>query len=892
MALTGGARLGAYEILAPIGQGGMGEVYRARDPRLGRDVAIKVLPAHFAADAERLQRFEQEARATAALNHPNVLAIHDVGRHEGAPYIVSELLAGTTLRERIDQLPGRKAIDFAVQIARGLSAAHDKGIVHRDLKPENVFITADDRVKILDFGLAKLTEAGLAAAGATTAPTTPHTMPGAVFGTVGYMAPEQVRGLPTDHRADLFALGAILYEMVSGRRAFTGETAADAMSAILTGDPPALSTSTGGVPPGLARLVARCLEKSPALRFQTATDFAFALEAVSVHSGPHDAMAAGPVPRAPMRSPVPVPWIAATGLLLIATVILASLLYLRRAPGEAPFAYRSTLTPLSTMTGNLAGRIAVSPDGRRLALSAPAADGPGTTRTQMLWVHSLDGVAAQPLTGTEGGFNPWWSGDGRFIAFLAGGKLKKIAATGGTAVTLADAAGSNQTGAWNHEDVILVVGTNGLDRVPAGGGARSAATKIDGSELAHAFPVFLPDGRHFLYLAIGAAGAPLGIYLASLDSPDRTKLMDVGSNVQYSAGSLLFIRDRTLMARPFDANRRVFTGDAVPVVEQLAVPFRPARDQPMSPFSASVNGTLVYQAASSPEGAKLTWFDRSGKELGVVGDRANYTDLFLSPDGKRASVNIRSDGSDTSDKWVIDLERGHRTRLTFDPGNEFEGIWSADGTTIIFNSSRKGHLDLYRKPASGAGAEELLYADGEDKFPQSLTPDGKFLLYIAIGATTGQDLKILPLEGERKPFILVQTPFTDGLGAQFSPDGRWVGFSSTESGRPEVYVVPFPGPGGKWQVSTEGGAVTRWRRDGEEILYSGNGKIMSAAVSVRGSMFEVGEVKYLFDVRFAAPRYAFDVTPDGQRILAIVSDQNETVSPLTLVLNWPALIKR
>jgi dipeptidyl aminopeptidase/acylaminoacyl peptidase len=419
-------------------------------------------------------------------------------------------------------------------------------------------------------------------------------------------------------------------------------------------------------------------------------------------------------------------------------------------------------------------------------------------------------------------------------------------------------------------------------------------TKIDtgAGEAAHAFPVFLPDGKHFLYLAVGTGGAPSGVFAASLDSTDRARLMPEGSNIAYANGSLLFVRDSTLMAQSFDADRRALVGDAVAVAEQLQVPFisSSTRGLRLGPFSVSETGVLVFQAGSGVTG-QLTWFDRSGKQLGIVGDRADYSDLFLSPDGMRATASFRGPGSQTTDSWVIDLSRGLRTRFTFDPSDEFEGVWSSDGKTIAFNSSRKGRLDLYQKSASGGGAEELLFADNQDKYAQSYSPDGRFLLYIAVSATTGQDVWALPLTGERKPIPIAQTPFTEGVGASFSPDGRWIAYTSNESGRSEVYVVPFQGPGGKAQVSTKGGSLARWRRDGRELFYWFDGKMHAATVSVRGSTFEVGEVRPLFDVRSAGQRYFYDVTGDGPRFLINVAEA-QSVTPLTLVVNWPALIRR
>jgi len=892
----------------------MGEVYRARDPRLGRDVAVKVLPPAFATDRERLLRFEQEARAAAALNHPNILAIHDIGYEAPAsgpspPYIVSELLEGETLRQRLQQvaaarrspgvsdqgpLPARKAIEYAVQIARGLAAAHEKGIVHRDLKPENIFVTADSRVKILDFGLAKLTAIEPSAAAVSTLPTVsaaeaahgaPDTLPGVVFGTVGYMSPEQVRGFPADHRSDIFSLGAIIYEMLAGHRAFRGETAADTMGAILSADPTNVQNPDHPIPLALLRIVDRCLEKVPSSRFQSASDLTFAMEALSGQVDASDG-----VREAPRLARVPLPWVAAALLLLTGVVVFAIVFFGREAPVDSR-AYRASISVPGRLGASLDTlSFAVSPDGRRLAFVSPDASG-----RVMLWVRPLDSLPSQPLAGTEGAAAPFWSPDNRFVAFVSGGKLMKIEASGGPPSTVAEAS-LTVPGAWSRDDVILFTPASDspLWRVPAAGGRPSAATALDAtaSETAHAFPVFLPDGRHFLYRAIGAMS---GLYAGSLDSPERTRILDDAVNVQFSDGALLYLRDTTLVARQFDASRLTFSGDEVALAERVWVPTTALRPlgQPTGAFSSANTGVVVYQSTASA-GSQLVWFDREGKPVGVLGDPADYADLFLSPDGLHASASIAAPGG-TRDIWTFDVARNLRTRFTFDPGNEFEGIWAPDNSRIAFNSSRDGaSMNLYVKLPGDTGPGELLVRDDRDKFAQSWSPDGKLLLYLttAPGGLTQQDMWVVPMTRDRPPSPYIATEFSEGVGAQFSPDGHWVAYTSNESGRQEVYVASFPVPSSKWPVSTNGGLLPRWRGDGREIFYfeAGNSRVMAAEVTREGAALRIGTVRQLFNVRPAGGRKFWDVSPDGQRFLVNTALAAPEEAPLTLLVNWSALL--
>jgi Tol biopolymer transport system component len=888
MQFVAGTALGPYQIVAALGAGGMGEVYRARDTRLPRDVAIKVLPSAFSADVERLRRFEQEARAAAALNHPNILVLYDIGSHEAAPYLVTELLEGATLREQLrgGALPVRQAVDYAVQIARGLAAAHDKGIIHRDLKPENAFVTTDGRIKILDFGLAKLTESNVDLAGASQLPTMPpQTNPGVVLGTAGYMAPEQVRGVAVDQRSDIFACGVILYEMLSGQRAFLGDTAMDSMTAILKDDPPDLLAADRRIPVPLERIVDRCLRKSPSARFQTATDLAFALDALSVQSGTGEALA-GADTRSHARS-----WWTSTAVAVVvaAAAVVGALVYSRRTLVDTPV-YRNVFVPPVSLGGPAFGRLALSPDGRRLAFI-----GENTNGVTILWVRSLDGVTAQPLAGTEGALSPFWSADSRFIGFVAGGKLKKIDPAGGPAVTLSDA-GNPVPGTWNRDDVIVFargVAGGGLSRVAGTGGTPAATTALDVAtgETVHGFPSFLPDGRHFLYVATNQTTNQTKLYLGSLDSGERQFILDGVINVQYAQGHLLFMRGTTLMAQPFDPSRLTLAGEAAPLAEQVET----MQNVALGAFTASETGVLAYQQVAATAGAsRLVWFDRRGKQVGVLGERSGYEgEVSLSPDGSHAAVALRDAGA--SDIWVFDVARGIRSRFTFDPGIERVPIFSPDGSRILFSAGRTGSVwELRQKASSGAAADEpLLAMPGTNLIAESWSRDGRFLLYSAVRSQEGStfDAWVLPLVGDRKSYPFAQSAFAE-MRSQFSPDVRWVAYASNESGRFEVYVAPFPNTGAKWQVSTAGGNDPRWSADGRQIFYiAENNKLMAANVMADRERFSVGSVEPLFDVRPPPARGVYDVTRDGRFLVTTVEQQGES-PPITIVVNWPATLKR
>jgi serine/threonine protein kinase len=886
-----GTRLGPYEIIELLGAGAMGEVYRARDTRLDRDVAIKILPHALAADPARLQRFEHEARAAAALNHPNILAVYDVGQEGGAPYIVSEYLRGRTLRERLEDtsmLPVKKAVTYAVQIATGLAAAHEHGIVHRDLKPENLFITSDDRLKILDFGIAKLTEAE-GPSSSTVKTVAPGTQPGFVIGTVGYMAPEQIRGLAADRRSDIFSFGAVLYEMLCGRRAFTGTTNADVMTAILKEDPPDLTVVEPRVPPILGRVVERCLEKSPVDRFQSTEDLAFALEglAASADTGsvtPH----ATEEPMAARKWPYAA---AAVAVLLVLGVVATTYLRLPsssigviRLPVPPPRG-AATITPATDM-------MSLSPDGKRLLF--PAASGDGTER---LWVRSLNAIDALPIAGTESGTYPFWSPDGRSIGFFAEGKLKKIDAAGGSPTTLVDA--PQPAGAtWSANGVIVFSSAGRLHRISSAGG--SAAPLLGANEgrtgSTFANPTFLPDGRHLLYLDTGSGGVNEGaIYAGSIDSRERTVVLKTASNVSYGEDYLFFLRDTTLMAQPFNASRLALTGDALPVAEQIE---RASGGAARGAFAVA-DRVLAYQAnEGGPRVAtNLTWIDRAGIQTGTVGDRGDYGDVTLSPDGSRAAVSVL-ESLGGRDVWIFDVARGVSTRFTFDAKENLSSTWSPDGSRIAFSSRRNGHDDVFVKPSSGGGADQPLLVDNFDKLPMDWSPDGRSLLFangnLSIVGSRGS-LWILPLAGGKKPYSILDAPSFSQTRGQFSPDGKWLAYASNESGRFEIYAVSFPGQDHKARISTAGGNWPRWRRDGKELFYlttPPDEGLHAAAIGVRGGNLIVGEDRTLFQVRWRnGVRYPYDASPDGQRFLFALLAEAQQTSPITLVVNWPSELK-
>jgi Tol biopolymer transport system component len=888
MSLSPGARLGPYEILSPLGAGGMGEVYRARDTRLERTVAVKVLPQHMSSSPEVRQRFEREAKTISQLSHPHICTLYDVGREGETEYLVMELLEGDTLSERLAKgaLPLEQTLRYGVEIADALDKAHRQGIVHRDLKPGNAMLTKSG-VKLLDFGLAKAMAPAAPQSSLTALPTQQGlTQEGTILGTFQYMAPEQVEGKDADARTDIFAFGAVLYEMATGRKAFSGASQASLISAIMTAEPSPISAIQPMSPPALDRVVKICLAKDPEDRWQSVHDVGSELKwiAETSHAGV-------PVPVMARRGSRERLWMSAAVLSTL-TALALGLLLVRSLPAPA-HAVRAFIPPPEnctfTFVGIQAGPVAVSPDGRRLAFVAMNPEG-----KNLLFVRPLDAIAAQPLTGTEGASYPFWSPDSRYLGFFAEGSLKKVEASGGPAQTLCDAP-DGRGGSWNRDGVILLTPTSGIDRiyrVSASGGTPVPVTELDTKrrEDTHRWPFFLPDGRHFLFFI--RAPKEAGIYVGSLDSKERTFLVLATSNAAYapsSAGALegylLFLSGAALMAQPFDAKGLRLTAEAFPVAEQVAS-FLPTLS---AVFSVSGTGVLAYQSGIAAGTSQLVWYERGGKRLATTGEAAAYANPRVSPDGRKLAFQTFDLRTGLPDIWTEDVSRGVPTRFTFGPSRNGYPTWSPDGSRIAFRSNTAGHYDLYEKPSSGTGQERLLIQSENDKIPDDWSLDGRFLAFDNVDAKIGSrsGLWILSLaDGKASPFLQSEFSQSDG---HFSPDGRWVAYTSNESGRNEVYVQPFPGRGGKWQISTAGGVQPRWRRNGKEIFYiAPDNKLMAVEISA-GATFETAASKALFQTvpsRITGSYY--DVSPDGQRFLVNTVTTAQTSAPITLVLNWTA----
>ncbi|MGO9259373.1 MAG: protein kinase domain-containing protein [Bryobacteraceae bacterium] len=861
-----------YRIVCKLGEGGMGAVYRATDTRLNRDVAIKVLPPAFAEDTARMQRFEREAQLLASLNHPNIAAIY--GIEQGA--IVMELVEGEDLKGPV---PVETASHYARQIANALEAAHEKGIIHRDLKPANIKVTPDGTVKLLDFGLAKATESsqaeGPGGRPATDSPTLSlaMTQTGTILGTAAYMSPEQARGKPVDKRADIWAVGVVLYEMLTGKMLFGGgETVSDSLAAVLTREPDfnALPKDT---PPRVRLLLERCLRKDPKQRLRDIGDARLTLDEA-------EPGVPAPAPVVPATRPR-LPWILAA-VFALSTLALAAL-WLRRPVEEARTIKFSVLPP--EKAGFVADSLpAVSPDGRHLAFAA------GSEGKTQIWIRDLNALAARPLPGTDGGFDPFWSPDSRFVAFFTPGKLKKVDIVGGPALTVCGAS-NGRGGSWNQNGVIVFTPSfgNSLSSVPATGGTATPLTTLEESlsETSHRFPWFLPDGRHFLFTARSGDEKKTAIYVGDLESKERRRLFAAASNAVYTPpGFLLFMRERTVMAQAFDATALRTTGDPFPVAEQVDY----AQASIQGQFAVSQTGVLAYYSGGAALDSQLTWFDRDGKPLGTVGPPGTMQAPAISPDGGTVAVDRLDAQAGTYDLWLHDLAHSTDSRFTFDPSHDWCPVWSPDGSRILFASNRTGRWGLYQKPATGAGKEELLYETAGLTFTTDWSRDGRFAIFHSLAAKTGDDLWVLPLLGDRKAFPFLQTEFAEMYG-KLSPDGRWLAYASDETGVYEVYVQTFPGKEGKWQVSAKGGTRPVWSRDGKELFYIAEGHKLMAVEVRSGVQFEHGVPKALFEARTPTGA-SFDVTRDGKRFLLINSLAQEANAPMTVVINWHAGVKK
>jgi len=880
MSLSPGARLGPYEVVASIGAGGMGQVYKARDTRLDRIVAVKILPPVFAHDPQLRQRFDREARTVGALNHPHICVLYDIGEQDGIAFLVMEYLEGETLASRLSRgpLPPDEVVRYGTEIADALDRAHRHGVIHRDLKPANVMLTRSG-AKLLDFGLARPPVEGVFSSETHAPGDTPITAQGVLVGTLQYMAPEQLEARAVDARTDIFALGALLYEMTTGERAFPGDSQASIIASILNRQPPAPSTRQPLSPPAVDHIVWRALAKDPDDRWQTARDVYLELRTRGI------------VPPAPAHNkPSPTGWIIA-GLGLLAVVAGSLVSSWTRGSSAPPPVIRAMLPPpdrmLFQVTGDFAGPPVVSPDGLAVVFAAIDASG-----RRQIWLRRLDSLTAEPLPGTEDGTFPFWAPDSRAVGFFAEAKLKRIDMNAGSALTLCEAP-SGRGGSWNTQGTILFTPTviGGLQQVSASGGSPTVVTTTDGTPYtSHRWPQFLPDGRHFLYLGVQQEEGrdQSAVFIGSLGGRNPQMVLRSRSQAIYADGHLLFLRDRTLWAQPFDVDRETLGGAPVAV----------ARDVLEDPtiwrgiFSTSETGTLIYQGGQA--GTTLTLYDRDGHEVGPIGERGIIFDVNVSPDGTRVAVNR----GEPADIWVYELSRGTSLRLTFDVRNETLPVWSPDSQRLAFNQTQRDATTVvYEIPAAGGAPRQVLPAG--DLAITDWSHDGRVMLlrqgqlFVSPG-----DIWAKPVDGP--PRSLLQTPYAE-YHARFSPDSRWVAYVSNESGRDEVYVMPFSLPavgatapvaaGDRVRVSTAGGVLPRWRRDGRELFYlSPDLQVMAAAIHQAGARIEVQSVTPLFSLNPKPVGWVFDVMPDGQKFV-VNSLGDEGRRPLALVTNWRSTLQ-
>jgi eukaryotic-like serine/threonine-protein kinase len=886
--ISSGVRLGPYEVGASIGAGGMGEVYRARDTRLERSVAIKVLPAEFAGNAQFRLRFEQEARTISSLNHPHICQLYDVGEsatEDGSQpvnYLVMELLQGETLAERLSRgaLPLEQALRIAIEIAGALDNAHRHGIIHRDLKPGNVMLTQIG-AKLLDFGLAKSSPIVGTSGDVSGDSATQHrglTEEGTILGTFQYMAPEQLEGIEADARTDIFAFGALLYEMVTGRRAFEGKTRTSLIAAIVDRDPPPISSVQPLTPPALERIIRVCLAKDPDERWQTAHDLLLQLR--WIEEAGSEAGIAAPI-SARRRKRERFAWSLHIATALVAIAVTAGVITARR---EAPAVVQSSIvSPAGAEFAFVFGPMALAPDGSRVAFLAQK-DG-----ARMLWVRPLSGSAAQPLAGTEGAMHPFWSPDSRFLGFFAGGKLKKIDANGGPVQTISDAPGG-RGGSWSSRGMIVFAPEvyAELHVVPDSGGISTAVTKLEENARTHRLPWFLPDGKHFLYLTnrTGSSQAENHIRVGTVDGSVSRDLVEAGSGAIFANGHLLYLRDDSLVAQRFDPKSFELGRDLTPIAEGVT-----RHGHYHASFSANDRGMLIYEAGSVAALSQLTIFDVEGKLVEAIGKPADYRNPALSNDGNRIAVSIWTAGG--SDIWVIDRSRGTSTRLTFESGDEFVPLWSPDDEYILYSSNAKSPGDLMMRRSSGTGGEEVLYESRHFNAASDWSADGRYVVMQEAADTgTGWDLWLITMP-EKKAELFLRTPFFEGLG-KISPDSRWIAYVSNESGRNEIYVQALDGTGGKWQISTEGGDNSRWRRDGKQLFYEAGDTMMVVDVTTAGDTFQASVPRELFASKNLKRLvgWQYDMTPDGQHFLANVVTEDVRIEPLTLVQNWAERLER
>ncbi|MEE8367224.1 MAG: protein kinase [Thermoanaerobaculia bacterium] len=880
MALETGSKLGPYEILGLLGAGGMGEVYKARDERLDRTVAIKVLPSHLSESPEVKQRFDREARLISSLSHPHICTLFDVGHEDGVDFLVMEHLEGETLAQRLEKgpLPLAEVLRVGIEMADALDRAHKSGVVHRDLKPGNLMMT-NSGVKLLDFGLAKnlVTEpqtqdSNFSRLLTETPGSAPLTVKGTILGTFQYMAPEQIEGQEADARSDIFALGAVLYEALTGLRPFGGKTQASLIGSIMHSEPESLSKLSPMAPPALHRVIQTCLAKNPDERWNTVHDVKLQLQWIE-EGGSEVGV---PVPVAARRkSRERIAWGAAA--LAVFTTVLFAFLWAARAPEPAQMVRFDIGYPDNVP---IIDSPKVSPDGRMIVFS-----GTDDTGRSQIWLRSLNALEAQPIPGTEGSGRPFWSPDSRYLGFFANGKLKKIPVGGGPPQVICDAP-RGADGSWSEAGVILYdgAGPDPIMRVPSGGGIPVPQIEVDpeSGDIQVGWPQFLPGGEKFLYVGFG--GDTQAVKLASLKGGRGEVILAGQSRVEYTPpGFLIYVREDTLVSQPFDVDSGKITGEPTPLAEDLNI-----NAVGLAHFSVSRNGVLAFRGGEAG-GGQLQWVDREGELLEAVGDSGDIYATDLSPDGRWLAMQMRTDSGADDDIWVRDLVRGVTSRFTFNEGRDVSPVWTPDGRSIAYAQGRDGQTDLAIKAFGGSGeVEYLLEAEG-DQFPSSWSPDGKTLLYYSRTPETGFDVWVLSLEDGKEPKPFVNTPFVE-LDSRFSPNGRWVAYSSNESGQFEVYVQEYPGPGGKWQISTAGGREPVWGPNGKELFYrSSQQSLMRVEVDI-GEVFEAGIPQPLFSLRLrpVTTRNHYLLSRDGERFLLLSTLSGDSTPPTTVVLNWSA----
>jgi Tol biopolymer transport system component/tRNA A-37 threonylcarbamoyl transferase component Bud32 len=862
--------LGPYEIVAQAGAGGMGEVYRARDSRLNREVAIKILPDHLSKNPELRERFEREARAISQLSHPHICVLYDIGQHEGSDYLVLEYLEGETLGARLRRGPlaTDQALRYGAQIADALDKAHRRGVVHRDLKPDNIMLTKSG-AKLLDFGLAKplATAAKNVSNSMATMTHSPLTSEGTLVGTYQYMAPEQLEGREADARSDLFAFGCVLYEMAAGKRAFDGKSTASVVASIMNSEPAPVSTVAPLTPPALEWAIRKCLAKDPEERWQSAADLASEIR--WIQEGGSRAGVAVPVAARSRRK------LLRWAVLAAAAVVGGLLGFYAKRPAPERVLHVAINLPEGNSVVEPIGSV-ISPDGQRVVM--PLADAKGKSR---LWVRTLSTDAAQPLDGTEGAVVPIWSPDSQFVGFFAqDGKLRKIPATGGQQETICEV-WTVYGASWSRNGTIVYSGgVKGLFMVDAAGGSPVQVPVSKKTVFAYRWPSFLPDGRHFL---VTSNVSPSGIYIASIDGGELQPLLPGESSpAQYAApGYVLFLHGDSVMAQPFDARTLRISGSAERVAESVFNGY--------DSFSASTNGLLLYERAFK---AQLTWIDAAGNKLATLGEPGYISAPYLSPDEKYVIATLTDPRQNRLKLWLYDLVHGTSTPFTLGEGDDQYPAWSPDSQQIAFTSARNGHEEIYVKPVGGGSREQLLLTiEKAGTEADRWSSDGKYMLFDYFASqANGGDVWALPLFGDRKPFPVVQTPATEIWGT-FSDDGKWVAYQSDESGRGEIYVVPFPGPGGKWQISTGGGLVTYWPQ-GKELFYTTpDARVIGVQFETQGSNFVVGKSRELFQGRAFGSSTGLAVSRDGKRWLLAMPVDQMNASPLILETNWAAGLK-